>query len=397
VLLTAVRLNLESITDASQMFWSLIEQLGGNYGLALFQATQRNGWFSGASFDAQAQALSSPDADPCPIPGTPDITRVIYSFGQDILHFITGDHTNYQYVPFIQRFTGGRKEKAYSAQFFISTFRIFGPHAALYLDFVLIRFIAEGVSSILKTYQQLTKETESVRASGNSDSLARYLQDSRLIEASKTFLSVAVALTLRLLVRRASENVVNETVPGLAELILSQSGTTTPATRVVKEVFGSVRSSFFIIEQLRKTVTQRFTQALPHYFFFVAGLFGNPNWKNAAFYVKQDALENNLHILPYAWEILCDVVLAFFDKNSEADIREGLDAFFGSLSHVINVNDAGNNKPVKPYLILVDKFTKLIPELEYGYVEKYFPYASVALGYPQTVESQGSSVPRPGQ
>jgi hypothetical protein len=127
---------------------------------------------------------------------------------------------------------------------------------------------------------------------------------------------------------------------------------------------------------------------LPHFFFFVAALFGNPNWKNATFFVKQDALENNIHVLPYAWELLCDVVPIFFENAGESDIREGLDAFFGSLSLVIKVNDSGNTKPVKPYHILVDKFTKLIPELEYGYVAKYFPYASVALGYPQTIEGQ---------
>jgi hypothetical protein len=65
------------------------------------------------------------------------------------------------------------------------------------------------------------------------------------------------------------------------------------------------------------------------------------------------------------------------DKDGEGEIRDDLDGFFSSLSLVIKANDGGGKK-YKPDLILVDKFTKLIPELEYGYVDKYFPDTSVA-------------------
>jgi hypothetical protein len=73
------------------------------------------------------------------------MTRVVYSFGQDI----TTEHTFFRYVSFIHCFAG------YSTQYFMNIIRIFGPHAALYIDNVLICIAAEGVTSILKTCQAL--------------------------------------------------------------------------------------------------------------------------------------------------------------------------------------------------------------------------------------------------
>jgi hypothetical protein len=50
-----------------------------------------------------------------------------------------------------------------------------------------------------------------------------------------------------------------------------------------------------------------------------------------------------------------------------------------------------------PQLILVDKFTKLIPRLEYGYIEKYFPYGTVACGYPVTPLQKGPKTITPAR
>jgi hypothetical protein len=379
VLLTALRINIESVTDASQLFWSLMGQLGGNFGAAIFDGTLRHGIFADSSFDKQIEALSGRLADLCPVKGMHDLTRVINGFGQDLIAFATTDHLQCPYIPFVQRFSG-RREKSHSTQSFMSIFRIFGLHGALYLDCTLIRFVAENVASVLRSYQALAGEIESCKQQPLT--LAK---EPRVIEASKTFLSVAVALTLRTLVRQAAENCANETVPGIAQLVMTEAKRDTPLSHLFKEVLTSERSNFFIVEQLRTLLSTRFPHSLDHYFTFIAAMFGNPAWRTAKFDASLDAIENNLHVLPYAWELMVDLAPALFDRAGDAEVSLGIDAFFSSLSQIYKMSEgAGDSASGMPQLILVDKFTKLIPRLEYGYIEKYFPYGAVACGYPVT-------------
>jgi hypothetical protein len=84
------------------------------------------------------------------------------------------------------------------------------------LDNILIRIAADGVVSMLKTYQTLASQIESLCNSGNTQAVSTFLADARLVTASQTFLTVAIALSLRVLVRGPSENVINEITPGLS-------------------------------------------------------------------------------------------------------------------------------------------------------------------------------------
>jgi hypothetical protein len=119
--------------------------------------------------------LSSSNFNACPVPGISDRIRIFYFFGQDLLEFVTSDHTAFQYTPFIRNVTGVRKDRHDSRQFFIAVFRLFAPHAPSPSTSYSFALAAEGITVIPKTYLALTKEIETVRASGNGETLPEFL------------------------------------------------------------------------------------------------------------------------------------------------------------------------------------------------------------------------------
>jgi hypothetical protein len=329
--------------------------------------------FVGTAIEKQAEALRGVDIEICPSDCDKDMIRVVYGIASELAGFVQLGHTAAQYVPFVQRFHG---PKSYSTQSFTHLIRIFGIHAALYFDNSLIKLISESVVTLLQTYQAVAADIDSHK--GNPVTAAA---NPKVVEASKQFLSVAIALTMRLLIRRAAHMVMNEAVPGLSEVISGQNKKARPADWLLNEVTSSARASYFVIEQVKAKFTQRPPGSFETYFGYLAALFGNPAWKNAKFFEAQDALENNIHCLPYAWALMADLGAALFGVSDEKTINLGIDAFFRGLSLVFKgAEQAGPGGSA--YLILVDKFTILLPELHYGHIEKYFPYGAVTSGYP---------------
>ena len=334
-------------------------------------------FFTAGEFSKQAEAFMGKNDKIFPNKSEwRDETRDVYAIAQQLIEFAKAGHKRTKYIPFIQRFqsTG----LVYSTQYFTRVIRTLGLHAALYLDFKLTDLVCEKVSELMATY---TKVSPQLTAGKNSPmSLAK---ESSMSDATEAFLCMAVALALRTLVRRAAQSVVNETIPGLSQLISTTSKLDSPGAMILNEILTSNKSSFFVVERLKNKLRTKFPGSAEHYFGFLAGLFNNATLHASIFDSDKDALLNNYHILPLAWEVMVDAIPAMFDKITRADIDKGIDHFFSGLSQIYRSTYDSDAKQC-PLLIIINGFVKLIPEMEFGRLERLFPFALISSGYPQS-------------
>lgn len=368
--------HIGTVTDATELMWSLFGQLGSNYNRALFTGSLMHSFFTAGEFSKQADTfIGKSDVVFPPRSDWRDETRDVYAIAQQLIEFADGGHKKTKYIPFIQRFQA--QGLVYSTQYFTRIIRTLGLHAALYLDFKITEHVCNKISQIMTTY---TRVSPQLKAGRNLPlSLAK---EHAMADATEAFLSMAVALVLRVMIRRAAQSVVNETIPGLAQLIGETVKTDTPAGAILTELFTTTKSHFFIVERLKCKAKTTFPGPLEQYFGFLAALFNNASLHSSAFFADKDALLNNYHVLPLAWEVMVDAVPAMFDKVTRVDIDKGISHFFSGLSQIYR-STYDSAATTCPLLIIVNGFMKLIPEMEFGRLEKVFPFAMISSGYPQ--------------
>lgn len=377
ILLFNVHNNNQAIVDAYQIVWTIFSITGLNFNNALFEGIRAESMFASADISVQAQAFTDENVRECPHQLL-DEKRFVYKIASELINFVDESHEKSKYIPFIQHFKDSKSK--YSTQYFVEIFRIFGIHSALYLDHALIKSIVNNILIILKGYKSSSKLTVTEATSS--------ISSPEVLQASDSLLKISVSLTLRSMIRRASVIVSEEVTPGIAQFFSSINVFDSPSSYVLNEVLSTQKSNYFITENIKGN--QKFVSDINTYFIFLGSLFANPKWDNIDFYPNEDALSKNLHLLPFAFELMVDIAPVLFDNVNDSVIQDGIVEFFSTLQTIIdkkNVSGKYNSSTGNPYLILVDKFPKYISSIEFGVIEHIFPYGLLSSSYPTTTKT----------
>jgi len=386
VLLFNISWNISSVSDASQIVWTFFSQARAlklpaddNVGLvfkkSLLDAVVKNSFFAGQTLTEQANAMLNKAPDT--IPELMDPQRLCVSIYTRLNNFINGGHFESKYVHFVQRFVGG-KDKV-SLQYFKSLFRVLGIHCALYLDCNISKGIVDDIILIHQSYSAVAHMI-------NSDKTPIYTMDSTN-RASDALLRLSIALTIRRMIRRATEETIEETVPGLVQLAQTSPLKSCIESELIYEVINKRGPNYFIREMLVEKLKKEKIPGLTQFFTFLAILFVAPKWDDTEFFPEEDALSKNIHLLPLAFDLLVEISPALFSDAHQANVNKSIETFFTQLAEAIEIkkgNSKIDKKLISSYLILIDKFPKLVPTIEYGRMKHVFPYSLLSWSYPKT-------------
>ncbi|KAH0788054.1 hypothetical protein GPJ56_008036 [Histomonas meleagridis] len=177
---------------------------------------------------------------------------------------------------------------------------------------------------------------------------------------------------------------IEEVMPGFPSFYRSTSEFNSYSHYVLNEITSYTKSNYFFKEYLKDF--KKMNNDINTYFIFLASLFGNPKWDNLEFYPNEDALSKNLHLMPYAFELMMDLTPSLFENVNETKVKDGINEFFMCLHDVVDKKTSTkyNSQTGNPYLILVDKFPQYVTAIEYGQMEKVFPYGLLSSSYPST-------------
>ncbi|OHS93742.1 hypothetical protein TRFO_11510 [Tritrichomonas foetus] len=378
ILLFTVHDNSHAIIDASQFVWSLFGNAGIDYRQALFNGMISESLFADSDIVNQAKCFTDPSLPQCPR-GVVDEQRVVHKIASELREFIEGGHNTFAYVQSAQKFTSlSGQGTQYSTNYFVDIFRTFGMHAATYLDCSLTKMVLQDIIVVVCDKYPAVSSNLSP-----STLTANIINSNDVTVASASLLRVAVGLTLRQMVRRAITLVVDETIPGVGRYIATQfqaiNGYPEEVKMTLNEVVSSERSFYFIKKFLADS--EKCSADLKSYFTYIAAMILNTKWDKISFMPNEDALSNNMHLLPYAFELMVEVAPLLFDKANPINVRDGIDSFFLALSNNYTKRKAGETDP---FLILIDKFTKFVPGLDYSKMEQLFPYTMLSSAYPVT-------------
>lgn len=436
VLLFRLHDNTHAIVDAAEFLWSLMGKIGIDFRQALFNGITKETMFASPDIKQQAKCFIDPSLSKCP-QGMIDEQRIVHKFALELIEFITQGHKKTKYVQFTQQFfaltkqemklredlvnkpkgveisspggshsnvpgspgsvSSSQKESTgtmgmgfgfgneldgslcFSTHHFADLFRTLGLHCALYLDCTLFMSTLNSLFNVVEEgYSNFSKLL------GNNQTLTDNIINSpEIAKATESLLSVAVGLTVQNMIRRGASIIVDETIPGLARTIsshLESQPNMADDLMTIKEITSSDNSFYFIKQFLNGA--SKCSADLKNYFMYIAAMILNINWNGVQFYPDDDALWQNYHLIPYAFELLIDVAPLLFEKAAPENIRAGIDTFFLTLSSFQPKMNKGQK--FNPFYILVDKFMKFVPGLDYAEMENYFPYSLLSSGYPST-------------
>lgn len=366
--------NLQIVCNSYQFLWPIFINLDSDLNLTMFDKIFKESIFVSPDIQMQAKAFTSDEISHCP-PQMTDEKRVVFKISNEIINFIENKYDSYLYISFIQQFKNSI-ESSYSKQYFIELFRVFGIYPALYFNCVISKFILHNIFLILKSFRNISP--------------IKILKDginivsNELNNASDSLLQISIGLTIRNIIRQATKMIIDESIPGFSlfynAIDKSDNG---PSSFILDEVLSSNQNFYFIKEYLKNT--QKSIVEIKSYYIFLGLLFGNSKWEKMYFYPDEDAISKNLHLLPYGYELMMEIVPLLFEKSSEEKMQEGIIEFFQTIYSIYKKKCTGKNSSYDScFTILVDKFPHLISFISYNHIESFFPYYLLSSSYPNT-------------
>jgi hypothetical protein len=378
--------NVTSVSNTAQIVWTFFSQSRALnidqfedtdliFRRALLECTLKNTFFNSPSFTEQAKALLG--KAPVEPPGTQDQQRLIYKLKDSMMKFIHEKHEKYPYCQFTNGFANCNEQTVHHYR---ALFRTLGIHGGIYIDAALIRSITDDIYIILQSFEM---------AYSIINDRAAVLKQDMTASAAKALQRVAIAATLRKMVRRALKMVIEESVPGIIELINANAKDLpdTPECHLLIEIVANSDDMYFIKERFHSRGKKQDSD-LEIFYSFVAILYTSFNFKDVTYNEDFDSLSNNYHILPVAFSVLRTLSPSVFSNAGYEMISQATKTFFTTISEIMDerkkkMKGAINDQSWNSFNIMIDKFMKFVPDLEYGLIKHAFQYSVLALSYPK--------------
>ena len=387
IVLFNIPANVTSVSNVAQIVWTFFSQSRAlnidqfedsdlTFRRALLECASKNTLFNSPNFTDQAKALlGKASADPS---GCQNQQRLILKIKDKAMKFIHGEHVNFPYCQFTNGFTNCEEQ---TIDHYRALFRTLGVHGALYLDSALIGSITEDIYIILQSFEMAYTVIKD---------RAEVLKQDMTAKAAQALQRVSVAATLRTMVRRALRMVIEESLPGIIELINANAKDfpDTPECHLLLEVAGRNDDMYFLKERFHSRGKKQ-DKDIEAFYEFIAILYTSFSFNDISYNPDFDSLSNNYHILPVAFGIIRTLSPCIF-TNAKCDVvNQATKSFFTAISEIMDEKMKKIKNPIvdqswNSFNIMIDKFMKCVPDLDYGLIKHAYQYSVLALSYPKT-------------
>jgi len=330
--------------------------------------------------------------------------KLVTLFEDRLKQFISQDYHNCFYLPHSRSFENFN-EMNYLAVQFVSeaSFRrmidSLGLHAGFNLDRILIAEIAKSMGTIYQVYTSLGKTINTWYGSfrGGTDDWAQAAQSPEIGKAADEIVKLGVMLMVRDLLRSAMHEAVDQSAPGLINLVRPAYMRTIERLSEKEDLMMemiSAEPTFFFIKMALDTMGIEKTTDSIQFFFFLALLMINPKWDNVQFLQDHEIITNNLHVIPASIDAFINVLSTFCQTNDEKIVATGMQFYFTVLQHIVQLKRTREDlrlKSTSAFIILADLFPKYVHSIEYGRISHSFPNSVVSEAYRQ-IESNGEKM-----
>jgi hypothetical protein len=308
--------------------------------------------------------------------------------------FIAGGHKKSLYDQPARRFVSLHGSRIIAEQFFAvgplcTLVRLFGVRGSVRVNLLLMRSAVESLGKLIGIYEnQKANISNWFGAFVIDQSLQKCpLNADHFRNAADALLTFGLVLTIRALLQRASETVLDSMLPGflaLVECAIDSNKMTLEALGFVEAIRPGADNSF--LRQRIRGVGQPAVDAR-RFFFFLGLLLGNPKWDDLTFDMENDVFKHNLQLLPVAIEKIIGLADDLFKGADAAMIDDALAIFFAAVGAVAEVKKEKSRAMFLPFVILIDHFPAIAKEIDYAHMKHAFPATVIRACYSELADS----------
>lgn len=254
-----------------------------------------------------------------------------------------------------------------------------GINAAFAFDRILTHAAAECIVNIFKKYNQVIKEMpEWFSNLKKTNTLPQESLSSPIFNfCCLEMIRLGCAMTLRAIVLSEMKLSLNNSVPGIQQLIDAAvdriTVTLTGKEHLICEAVSQKDSMYFIQQNVDKAKLDKQSD-FSQFMFFIGLLLNNDVWSNVKYYVDYEAISKNLHLFPIALKAFINVKNSLFVTVDDLALEHGFKIFYQTFGVIVNQKKQDNQKSyAKSMAQLAIAFPRFIESIQFGWIHEVFP------------------------
>lgn len=324
-----------------------------------------------------------------PKPATGYINNYILQMTQ----FIEIGHKTAQYEQLGRRFVTIGSSQFQAEQFFSMEamkylITMFGIRSGVRINGILMSHYFVLYNQIMMNFVQLSPQINNWYLSYMTTKKIDYkaITCDHMKECSELLLSIGLVKVMRIMLGKATSQVLDEVVPSL-NTIVDTAKAKTNDSKLKNEIAAFLESinpggtDDFLVERAR--LANKNQVDTPKFFFFLGLLFANHDWDDAKFNSENDQFAHNLQLLPRAIDGLVAVIKGMAE---ESVLVKSVALFFQVLATIAAMKREKNRLEYANFIILIHHILDSAESIHYGNMKNAFFFAEIRSCYNEVVD-----------
>jgi hypothetical protein len=213
------------------------------------------------------------------------------------------------------------------------------------------------------------------------------LANENIKAAAHALLTFGLILTIRTVLRRASETVFESFLPGflpMLERAVDAQPRISDEELAFLEAVKPGMSDRFLLQRAKNIQA---TIEPQKFFFFLGLLLANPEWDDLVFDADNDLFTHNLHLLPIALEKILTIAGELFTQANADSMSGALAMYFTAVGAVAEIKREKTPATFAPFVVLIDHFASMSKKIDYEHMKHAFPFTIIRSCYSDVAEA----------
>ncbi|OHT14281.1 hypothetical protein TRFO_15461 [Tritrichomonas foetus] len=311
----------------------------------------------------------------------------INNYIQQMTMFIESGHKTAQYEHLGLRFITLRGSTSFQAEQFFAMepmkylITTFGIRAGVRVNAILMSHYFVLYNQMMASFIQLTDQVnvwyQTFLRTRTIDYKA--ITCEQMKNCSELLLSIGLVRTLRVILGKATRQVLDEVVPSLNTIVdagKAKLGSIGDEIAAFLESINPGANDNFLVE--RAKLANKSSVDAPKFLFFLGLLFANHDWDDAKFDSENDQFTHNLQLLPGAIGGLISVTRGIAEEKI---VLQALAIFFKVLATIAEMKREKSRTEYANFVILVDHILVGCDGIQYGHMQNAFFFAEIRSCY----------------
>ena len=305
-----------------------------------------------------------------------------------IKKFIAGEYKRTRYEQLGHRFVGLPgcnfvPQDYFAREPMIKLVRDFGLRASIRVNVTLIQSACDSLARLLQLYENQKSAVIALFDIAHKGGVVKKdpLHPEQIKAAADALLTLGLTLTLRGMLLKANEEVLDSTIPGLTKIVASVSEGKKDLNEESSAFLEALRPGhrdYYLLQRVKNLKTSADPQK---FFFFLGLLFSNADWQSLRFDSETDSFYPSLQVIPTAVEKVMDLGCEIFTQADATVINEAVASFFLGASYVAESYRQRNGPLYLSLVVLMDHFPAIASKIHYGHMKESFPFTVIRACY----------------